>query len=83
MKPFWVVLSVYQLTTDPIVKQSTLEQPKGVFLFLLRTSYDSNGVKSPAGKKRWAGLHLTASPVALSGDYTSYKDNGDRQPCIE
>jgi hypothetical protein len=35
MKPFWVVLSVYQLTTDPIVKQSTLEQPKGVFLFPL------------------------------------------------
>jgi hypothetical protein len=52
----------------------------GVFLFPLRTSYDSNGVKSPAGNKRWAGLHLTASPADLNGYSTSYKDNGDRQP---
>jgi len=34
-----------------------------------------------AWNRTWAGLHLTASPVALSGDYTRYKDNGDRQPC--
>ena len=52
----------------------------GVFLFPLRTSYDSNGVKSPAGNKRWAGLHLTASPADLNGYSTSYEANGDRQP---
>ena len=36
-----------------------------------------------AWNRTWAGLHLTASPVDLSGYYTRYKDNGDRQPYID